>query len=224
MKHAKIWLGLFALVCIGALALTWQQSSGKTATASNETRTGHAVPSSWLRASQQALPNTLAGVYIGMDVTQLKSVRVRAAPNQKSVDDPAYIVYGESLPNRSRAMYFFDKRSLALAKVQVAEQLPGIEAIQERINTNATRYGAATGVWDCPNQAGSHLATRRLSWTRDPVGVEDVYLVVGQTALATLYVAPSQLITAELKAARCVTTPEGRLTFFPVPTPGSTHP
>jgi hypothetical protein len=169
-----------------------------------------------LRASRLALPRELEGVYLGMDLAELQRVRPSAKPNPKA-DEAQHIVYGEALPGASRAMYFLGRRSFLLEKLQVATQFRGVENIQTRVAAHSTRYGAATGIWDCPDQGASHLATRRFTWQVEGIALMDVYLLIGDTVSATLYAAPKQVIGESLRGAGCAPAQSDGLTQFPVP-------
>jgi hypothetical protein len=170
-----------------------------------------------LRAARLALPKELSGVYLGMDLAELRRARPAAKVNAEA-EEPLYFVYDERLPSKSRAVYQVRKSDLALEKLQVASQLPGgVDDIEARVAAHSARYGAVTGIWDCPDRGRVYLATRRFTWQVEDIALMDVYLIIGENVSATLYAAPQAAIVQSLKGAACVATHDNGLTSFPVP-------
>lgn len=211
MKTAWVWgaLGAAALV---ALAAMWR-STYRHAPVERAHRGASAAQQ---RASRLALPRELAGVYLGMELTELRRVRPRAQVNQ-AAEEPLHFVYGEPLANAMRVVYLVRKRDLVLEKLQVASQLRGVSDIEPRVGAHSARYGAVTGVWDCPDRGQAYLATRRFTWQVEDIALMDVYLIVGESVSATLYAAPRALIAESLRNAGCVAVKDDGLTQFPVP-------
>lgn len=178
------------------------------------------------RASQQVLVG-FPGVYLTMLQTELMRVRPGAHRNAEG-DEPTRLLLQEALPDGDKVLYFIDETDLRLQRVQVATKLRGVEDIQGRVDAEDARYGATTGVWDCPLMQGS-LPTRRFTWLSDGVGIMDNYLIVGDSVSATLVIAPAAAITESLVRASCRPVVPDRVSKFPtVPTraaePGPTQP
>jgi hypothetical protein len=122
-------------------------------------------------------------------------------------------VFDESLGKAGQALYLFSKERHALARVQLAQQLPDVTVLRARIHEQQNEYGPVSGVWDC--EAPGQLATRRFSWLRGPAGVMDVVLLLKERVLATLYVGSRDDLQTSLVNAACVPTPPERFSKFP---------
>jgi hypothetical protein len=168
------------------------------------------------QASRSRLPADLAGVFLGMDEDALKAARPSARRHPRS-DAPDYYVYHERRSPAGQVLYLFQRSTQRLARVQLAEQLPDDAALPVRIQRLQQRFGAPSGIWDCPMVAGQ-LPTRRFSWTRGgagDLGIMDVVLLLGPRVLATTYFGEIGDIQGSLRSAGCVPTPPERLSKFP---------
>jgi hypothetical protein len=211
MKSVWVWGALGGAVIVALVAM-WRS----THTAAPVERGHRTANAAQLRASRLALPTELAGVYLGMDLGALRRARPRAQVNQ-AAEERLHVVYGEPLANAMRAVYLVRKSDFVLEKLQVASQLRGVDDIQPRITAHSNRYGAVTGVWDCPDRGKAYLATRRFTWQVEDIALMDVFLIVGESVSATLYAAPLPVIAESLRNAGCVATKDDGLTRFPVP-------
>lgn len=174
--------------------------------------------------SQRLLVGQLAGVSLGMDMTALLHAHPRLK-RQPTADRDGLLVFEEVLPDRAHVLYFLaDVDSPKLARVQIATELPTLEDVVKRVLDRQQRLGAPAGVWDCPARDGQ-LPTRRYTFRANSAAAADVYVLLGERALATYYVASANDIRASLELAGCISTPPERATRFPVvPTPAPTAP
>jgi hypothetical protein len=210
MKGAWVWGALLAGV-VTALVAVWRSERPIPVE-----RAHKAASDAQLRASRLALPGELVGVYLGMDLAALRRARPRAGVNAKA-EETTHFVYDEALPGAARAVYLVRKSDLVLEKLQLATQLRGVDDIQTRVAAHSARYGAVTGIWDCPDRGRAYLATRRFTWQVEGIALMDVYLILGESVSATLYAAPPSLIATSLREAGCVAVRDDGLTRFPVP-------
>ena len=176
-------------------------------------------PSSGLgRASEGEMPEALRGVFLDMDEAQLRAVRPGAKRNE-GADKDSYYVFDESHGAQGRALYLFSRHNHLLSRVQLAQQLSGVDALSPRIEQMQSEHGPVSGVWDCVAAPGQ-LPTRRFSWLRGPVGVMDVVLLLGERALATLSVSSRDELQTSLTSGACVPTSPEHFSEFPaVPEP-----
>lgn len=217
--------GVLALVGVGSLLLGGVLFRVFSRSSSGTERAGaHQAPeirprTALGRASEAEMPKVLAGVYLDMDEAQLQAVRA-AAKRHEPADSEAHYVFTEALGRPGKALYLFSRSSHRLARVQLAQQLGGVNDLSPRIDDLQGHYGPMTGVWDCPPAPGQ-LPTRRFTWLRGPVGVMDVVLLLGEQVAATLYVGPRDDILTSLAQAGCTPTPPERFSTFPA-VPAST--
>jgi len=160
----------------------------------------------------------LPGVTLEMDLSELLRVHSHLM-RQPAADREQLKVYEEQLGDQRRALYFFGGPAQRLLRVQVASQLPHVDAIVQRVLDVQQRLGAPTGVYDCPAASGQ-VPTRRYSYLRGAAGALDVYAILGERALATYYVASANQLRDSLKLAGCLPISPARAARFPaVPPP-----
>lgn len=211
-------LAFAAIVAGGAWLLRSPTDSGDPPSS----RTRHVSPLP--EDSKRLLVGQLEGVTLGMDLTALLHVHPRLK-RQVAADREGLLVFEEVLTNGARVLYFLtDVDPPKLARVQIAAELPTLEEVVKRVLDRQQRLGAPSGVWDCPARAGE-LPTRRYTFRANSAAAADVYVLLGERALATYYVASVTDIRNSLELAGCVSTPPERATRFPVvPTNAQTAP
>lgn len=158
------------------------------------------------------------GVMLEMSLGELRRLRPRVK-RQPAADRERLTVYEEQLRDGQRALYFFGGPAERLARVQVASQLPQVDAIVERVLDLQQRLGATSGVWDCPATHGQ-VPTRRYSFQRGQAAAAEVFAIIGEHALATFYVTSSKQLRDSLELAECRPISPGSASRFPaVPLP-----
>lgn len=169
--------------------------------------------------STSLLAPHLDGVSLGMTTTELLRSHPRLK-RQPTADRDGLTVFEEVLVDGAHALYFFDaSEPTSLRRVQLASELPNLEAVVKRVLDRQQRLGAPSGVWDCP-AAGGALPSRRYSFRMGSAAAADVFVLLGEHALATYYVANRADIQSSLGMAGCEPVPPERATRFPaVPTP-----
>jgi cell division protein FtsB len=149
--------------------------------------------------SERLIPSMVAGVYLGMPLADARRAR-RMTPDLTGQPEPGTAVFEESLPNGSRAVYVFDARNDRLQRLQILSMIP-TAGIGPHLTAMNDQYGRPTGIWDCPNTGG--VPTRRFTWRHGETTVSDVFLIRGDQASVTLYLAPSGVIERSLRMGEC---------------------
>ena len=214
----RVAVGVGGLV--GAIALAWCGIRAQQAPAERPAGAREKVvrpDSHFERASATQMPKPLQGVFLGMDQAELRAVRP-AALRREEADREQHYVFDEDLGAQGRALYIFSKDNATLSQVQLAQRLADDVAVAARFERLQAEYGPVSGVWDCFSTG--QLPTRRFSWLRGGVGIMDVILLLGEQALATLYLASLSDMQDSLSTAGCEPTPPERFGKYPVvPTP-----
>ena len=169
------------------------------------------------RESAERMPSLLDGVALGMSIAELRSARPAIAERPVNPSEPGAQAFGERFENGAQAVYVFIRGEDILERVQVLSLLPRTEAVRPHFDAMNDRYGAPSGVWDCPDTDGA--ATRRFTWRGATTTVSDVFLIVRGRVSVTLYIAPNEVIGRSLQRSRCHPVRREDLDRFPVSDP-----
>jgi hypothetical protein len=168
--------------------------------------------------SADAMPELLEGVALGQTVDEVRRARPpRALAPSTSRSDPDLSLFEEHLPNGAEIMYGFDADDGTLVQVQVLSLLPTLEGLTPHLAAMHERYGAPTGIWDCPRTGD--MPTRRFTWRRSHTTIADVMLIYGNRISLTLYIATSDAMGVSLRRSGCHPTPPDQLDQFPTASP-----
>lgn len=163
--------------------------------------------------SQRLMPDGYRGIFIGMPLADLRAVRGGIHRGRESSEGRE--IWEEDDPNGARVVYFLSTHGL-LEQVQFMSRLDAVEELGPHFTALQRRYGAPTGVWDCP-ETEEAPPLRRITWRREGASLMEAVLMYGRTISVTLVVAPTEDIGAALQRSRCspVQGPE-QLAQFPV--------
>ncbi|HEY8432709.1 MAG TPA: hypothetical protein VIL20_30270 [Sandaracinaceae bacterium] len=228
MDRGKAWLlatlAVFALV--GAGAFWWTEREAERASAAAEARAAARAEREERRLSRlreesrRLVPDLLEGIHLGMPLADARRARPRMTPQlgHTNPDMANRVVFEERFPNGARAIYFFDRETDRLERIQVLSLLPNVEAVAPHLAAMNEQYGSPTGAWDCP-QTGT-VPTRRFTWRHGETSIADIFLIYGERVSVTLDIAPSAVMERSLRRSACrpVQSRED-LERFPVATP-----
>ena len=168
--------------------------------------------------SQNLMPEPVADLALGMTVEE-----VRAAghdihpPHGRPTDERMHLnLFEERLASGAQIMFGFSDTTGHLMQVQLMSLLPQLEAIPVHLSAMNERYGTPSGIWDCPDTEG--VPTRRFTWRHAHTAIADVFLVYGNRASLTFYIATPETIQRSLQMSQCTPVPRERLDNFPTAT------
>lgn len=168
------------------------------------------------RESAELMPPPLAGVELGMTLEELRAARSGLRPGRS---DAAMDFFEEVLSNNAQVMYGVDREMNRVSQVQVLSRVP-VEGVAPHLVSMNGEYGTPTGIWNCPASGAAGVPTRRFTWRRSAVTIQDIFLLHPSGVSVTLYIAPTEIIGASLRISHC--TPvrsQEELAEFPVATP-----
>jgi hypothetical protein len=162
------------------------------------------------------VPEELGGVALGMTQDEVRGLRTGIRP-KLGATDLGLTLFEERLRNGAEVIYGFGEGEAGLVQIQVMSALPSTDALAMHFDAMIERYGRPTGVWDCPDTGG--VATRRFTWRKSRTTVSDVFLLYGDRASVTLFIAPSEATAVSLQRSRCQPVRDrAQLEAFPVTT------
>jgi hypothetical protein len=213
----KAVLAVIAAVLLGGLALLvwWPEAPPPEEAPRRETED---VWAGVREESARLVPDAIAGVRLGMTREEIHRLRPAVRPDTRTGAEPGLVLEREDLANGARAFYAFEASNARLQRIQLSSILGSTAEISPRLHAMNERYGAPSGVWDCPDTGG--VPTRRFTWRAAHTTVSDVFLIYGGRVSATLYVAPTEVIERSLSISGCRPL-ESReaLDLFPVASP-----
>lgn len=216
---------MLVLLAIGGAIVGWNawieaeeraDASRREARRAERMREAEARVARLIEESRALMPEVVEGVALGLTIDEVRAARRAIAP-AGGASREGLIMMEERLSNGGQAMYGFDRQAQRLVQVQVLSMLPTTRAISPHLTAMRDTYGTPTGVWDCPTTGG--VPTRRFTWRRSYTTVSDVFLIYGDRASVTLYIATSEQIGRSLQMASCVAVPAERIDQFPVASP-----
>jgi len=164
-------------------------------------------------ASQRLLPEGYNGVFIGMRLSDLRAVRRSIQRSQQARAQGQ--IWEEDDSSGARVLYLLSQSEL-LEQVQFMSRLEGPSELAPHFTALQQRYGAPTGVWDCP-ETDEAPPLRRFTWRREGASMMEAVLIYGNTVSLTLVIAPTEDIGAALQRSRCAPVQSAQqLAAFPV--------
>ncbi|MFO0561131.1 MAG: hypothetical protein U0269_24145 [Polyangiales bacterium] len=164
-------------------------------------------------ASQRLLPDGYNGIFIGMRLSDLRAVRRGIQRSQQARAQGQ--LWEEDDHSGARVLYLLSQSEL-LEQVQFMSRLEGTSELAPHFTALQQRYGAPTGVWDCP-ETDEAPPLRRFTWRREGASMMEAVLIYGSTVSLTLVVAATEDIGAALQRSRCAPVQSAQqLAAFPV--------
>lgn len=162
--------------------------------------------------SSGLMPSELSGVALGITRDELEAVR-DVSPRIGQGEE-GLLFLEEELENGARVIYGVNTETERLGQVQVMSSIDSAEGIGQHLQAMIERYGQPTGIWNCPRTG--NVSTRRFTWRGAHATIADVFLIYGNRASLTFYLAPNERIGESLSRAACrpVQSPE-ELAEFP---------
>lgn len=151
-------------------------------------------------ASEALIPELLTGVRLGIPLAELQEVRT-VVPKQDARDE-VMDMYEEMLGTRAQVVYAIDGELDVLVRIQIMSSIPPW-GVGPHLEAMIARYGAPTGIWNCPATGTGGIPTRRFTWQGSAVTVQDILLVHPGGVSQTLYIASTESIAASLRIAHC---------------------
>ena len=163
--------------------------------------------------SARWMPAELRGIYLGMTVTELRTVRPAMHEGRGSRADAP--LWEETLASGARVVAQVAPRAPVLVKVQVLSRLEEVAALRGHFEALRARYGDPTGFWDCPERADAS-PVRRITWRGERLTLMEAILVYGGGASVTLVVSTSDDVARALGASACSPVTAETLARWPI--------
>lgn len=164
-------------------------------------------------ASQRLLPEDYNGIFVGMRLSELRTVRRGMQRSQQARAQGQ--LWEEDDSSGARVLYLISQSEL-LEQVQFMSRLEGTSELAPHFTALQQRYGAPTGVWDCP-ETDEAPPLRRFTWRREGASMMEAVLIYGNTVSLTLVVAATEDVGAALQRSRCAPVQSAQqLAAFPV--------
>lgn len=214
----SLLLGVAAIAALVAL-LAWRTSSGTTPSTAPTTAATSRVDTARraLRAmaaeSTRWMPDDLRGLYLGMPLAELRTVRPRLRLARGQGPDAS--LWEETLPSGARVVAQVAPRHDVLVKVQALSRLDDVAALRGHFEALRARYGDPTGFWDCPERPDAS-AVRRITWRGEHATLMEAILVYGGRASVTLVVSGTEDVARALAASACTPVTQESLASWPV--------
>lgn len=151
-------------------------------------------------ASEELMPDLLEGVRLGITLAELQEVR-NVVPKQDAQGE-VMDMYEEMLSSRSQVVYAVDGELDVLMRIQIMSSIPP-RAVAPHLEAMVARYGAPTGIWNCPATGAGGIPMRRFTWRGSAVTVQDILLIHPGGVSQTLYIASTESIAASLRISHC---------------------
>ena len=165
-------------------------------------------------ASQRLLPEGYTGIFLGMQLRDLRQVR-RAIQRSNTQRERGEVWEEDDAESGARVVYVLTESGL-LSQVQFMSQLENVEQLAPHFTALQRRYGSPTGIWDCP-ETEQTPPMRRFTWRREGASLMEAVLIHGNTISITLMVSPTEDIGAALQRSQCSPVQNAQqLASFPV--------
>jgi len=163
--------------------------------------------------SARWMPDELRGVYLGMSVAALRSLR--PAMHEGRGARPDAPLWEETIDHGARVVAHAAPNPSVVVKVQVLSRLEDVAALRGHFEALRARYGNPTGFWDCPERADAS-PVRRITWRGERVSLMEAILVYGGGASVTLVVSANEDVARALAASECTPVTAETLARWPV--------
>lgn len=169
-------------------------------------------------ASEALMPELLSGVRLGIPLAELREARSSIVPKQDASGE-VMDMYEEMLSGRSQVVYAVDGELDVLMRIQIMSSIPP-QGVGPHLEAMIARYGAPTGIWNCPATGAGGVPMRRFTWQGSAVTIQDILLIHPAGISQTLYIASTESIAASLRIAHCArVTSREELDELPIATP-----